>query len=229
MATAPLRRRRRRSSPEESSPIEQVALTVPAGDDPSLPSVAFRTFVLGTLACCLSSPSSTSSSGTDASLSPCPPSLLRSPSSPLVGLELQGPFGSVHFDREVAEQFEFDLRNELIDSKLRECSSRGASGNSRSIRGPFNVKEHVLITIFANSGAASVYAIQIISAVKILYRKEMSLSCGAGRRLDDTGLGVRVSRAVPAVPGGARRWPQNLVQVSLFRCVVPAFIRKCVV
>ncbi|KAI3981907.1 hypothetical protein MKX01_041170 [Papaver californicum] len=33
--------------------------------------------------------------------------------------------------------------------------------------GPFNVKEHVLITIFANSGAGTVYAIHIVSSVKV--------------------------------------------------------------
>ena len=40
--------------------------------------------------------------------------------------------------------------------------------------GPFNVKEHVLITIFANSRAANVYAIHIISVVKIFYKKELT-------------------------------------------------------
>lgn len=40
--------------------------------------------------------------------------------------------------------------------------------------GPFNVKEHVLITIFANSGAGSVYAIHIVSAVKVFYKQTIS-------------------------------------------------------
>lgn len=40
--------------------------------------------------------------------------------------------------------------------------------------GPFNVKEHVLITIFANSGAGTVYAIHVVTAVKIFYGKNIT-------------------------------------------------------
>ena len=40
--------------------------------------------------------------------------------------------------------------------------------------GPFNVKEHVLITIFANSGAGSVYAIHVVTVVKVFYKKHIT-------------------------------------------------------
>nr|GEY66784.1 oligopeptide transporter 7 [Tanacetum cinerariifolium] len=40
--------------------------------------------------------------------------------------------------------------------------------------GPFNVKEHVLITIFANSGAGTVYAIHVVTGVKIFYKQHMT-------------------------------------------------------
>lgn len=40
--------------------------------------------------------------------------------------------------------------------------------------GPFNVKEHVLITIFANSGAGTVYAIHVITVVKVFYKKHIT-------------------------------------------------------
>ena len=39
--------------------------------------------------------------------------------------------------------------------------------------GPFNLKEHVLITIFANSGSNSVYAVGIITIVKAFYHGEI--------------------------------------------------------
>jgi OPT family oligopeptide transporter len=39
--------------------------------------------------------------------------------------------------------------------------------------GAFNVKEHVLITIFANSGAGSVYATHILSAIKLYYKRSL--------------------------------------------------------
>ena len=38
---------------EENSPIREVALTVPTTDDPSLPVLTFRMWVLGTLSCIL--------------------------------------------------------------------------------------------------------------------------------------------------------------------------------
>jgi hypothetical protein len=37
--------------------------------------------------------------------------------------------------------------------------------------GPFNLKEHVLITIFANSGSNTVYAVNIITIVKAFYHR----------------------------------------------------------
>jgi hypothetical protein len=44
--------------------------------------------------------------------------------------------------------------------------------------GPFNVKEHVLISIFANAGAAfgggSAYAIGIITIIKAFYKRNIS-------------------------------------------------------
>jgi hypothetical protein len=40
--------------------------------------------------------------------------------------------------------------------------------------GPFNIKEHVLITIFANSGAGTVYATHILTAVKLYYKRKLT-------------------------------------------------------
>lgn len=37
--------------------------------------------------------------------------------------------------------------------------------------GPFNLKEHVLITIFAGAGASSVYALNIVAIVKAFYHR----------------------------------------------------------
>lgn len=48
--------------------------------------------------------------------------------------------------------------------------------------GPFNVKEHVLICIFANAGAAfgngSAYAIGIVTIVKAFYKRNISFFTG---------------------------------------------------
>ena len=43
--------------------------------------------------------------------------------------------------------------------------------------GPFNLKEHVLTTIFANSGSNTVYAVIIITIVKAFYGGQLHPSC----------------------------------------------------
>lgn len=85
--------------------------------------------------------------------------------------------------------------------------------------GPFNVKEHVLITIFANSGAGNVYAIHIVSSVKIFYKRSMTFLVALLVVLTTQVLGfgwAGMFRKYLVEPA-AMWWPQNLVQVSLFR------------
>lgn len=81
------------------------------------------------------------------------------------------------------------------------------------------MKEHVLITIFASSGAASVYAIHFVTAVKVFYRKEITVLVALLVVLTTQVLGfgwAGVFRRYLVEPA-AMWWPQNLVQVSLFR------------
>lgn len=40
--------------------------------------------------------------------------------------------------------------------------------------GPFNIKEHCLITIFANAGVTGVYAVSIITIVKAFYHRRIN-------------------------------------------------------
>ena len=85
--------------------------------------------------------------------------------------------------------------------------------------GPFNVKEHVLITIFANSGAGNVYSIHIVSAVKLFYKKELTFFVALLVVLTTQMLGfgwAGLFRRYLVEPA-SMWWPQNLVQVSLFR------------
>jgi len=87
--------------------------------------------------------------------------------------------------------------------------------------GPFNVKEHVLITIFANSGAGSVYAIHIVSAVKVFYKQTISFFVALLVVLTTQILGfgwAGIYRKYLVEPA-AMWWPYNLVQVSLFRAL----------
>ncbi|KAJ7953136.1 oligopeptide transporter 7-like [Quillaja saponaria] len=87
--------------------------------------------------------------------------------------------------------------------------------------GPFNTKEHVLITIFANSGTGNVYAILAFTDVKIFYKKNLTFFVALLVVITTQVLGFgwagvfRPNLVEPA----AMRWPHNLVQVSLFRAL----------
>lgn len=184
------------SSPDdpESCPIEQVALTVPTADDPSLPTLTFRTWILGTLACLLLSflnqffwyrrePLSISSISAQIAVVP-------------LGHLLAATVTDRVFFKD--RNFEFTLNP-----------------------GPFNVKEHVLVTIFSNSGAGNVYAIHLVTAVKIFYKKRMSFLVALLVVFTTQVLGfgwAGIFRRYLVEPA-AMWWPQNLVQVSLFRAL----------
>ncbi|KAL5752477.1 hypothetical protein ACOSQ2_022984 [Xanthoceras sorbifolium] len=179
---------------EENSPIEQVALTVPTTDDPTLPTFTFRTLTLGTLSCVLLSflnqffwyrrePLSVSS--ISAQIAVVPLGYFMSRALP----------GRAFFK---GRRWEFTLNP-----------------------GPFNVKEHVLITIFANAGAGNVYAIHVVSVVRIFYRKQLTFFVSLLVVITTQVLGfgwAGVFRRYLVEPA-AMWWPQNLVQVSLFRAL----------
>lgn len=44
--------------------------------------------------------------------------------------------------------------------------------------GPFNMKEHVLISIFANCGAGTAYAVSIVTIIKAFYLRNISFVAG---------------------------------------------------
>ncbi|XP_021908185.1 oligopeptide transporter 7-like [Carica papaya] len=199
---APLLRRTDRASisaepspeDEENSPVEQVALTVQTTDDPSLPSLTFRTWVLGSLACVLLSfvnqffwyrrePLSITSIAAQIAV------------VPLGHLMASLVSARVFFEGKI---WEFSLNP-----------------------GPFNVKEHVLITILANAGAGNVYAIHIVSAIKIFYKKQLTFPAALLVVITTQVLGfgwAGIFRKYLVEPA-TMWWPQNLVQVSLFRAL----------
>ncbi|RWR80794.1 oligopeptide transporter 7-like protein [Cinnamomum micranthum f. kanehirae] len=182
------------SPDSENSPVEQVALTVPTTDDPSIPVLTFRMWVLGTLSCILLSflnqffwyrkePLSITSISAQIAV------------VPLGHLMASWLPTRVFFE---GSKWEFSLN-----------------------RGPFNVKEHVLITIFANSGAGTVYAIHVVTAVKIFYKKTMTFFVAFLVVLTTQVLGfgwAGIYRRYLVEPA-AMWWPYNLVQVSLFRAL----------
>ncbi|KAF3440308.1 hypothetical protein FNV43_RR18592 [Rhamnella rubrinervis] len=182
------------SGDRENSPIEQVALTVPVTDDPSVPTVTFRMWTLGTIACVLLSFLNQFFGYRKEPLS------ITSISAQIAVVPLGHLMASMLTDRVFfkGKKWEFTLNP-----------------------GPFNVKEHVLITIFANSGAGNVYAIHVVSAVRVFYKMKLSFLVGLLVVLSTQVLGfgwAGVFRRYLVEPA-AMWWPQNLVQVSLFRAL----------
>lgn len=176
--------------------VEEVALTVLETDDPSLPVVTFRMWVLGSAACVFlsflnqffwyrSEPLSITAISAQVAVVP-------------LGHLMAAALPSRVFFR--GRRWEFTLNP-----------------------GKFNVKEHVLITIFANSGAANPYSIHIVSAVKIFYGRNLTFLVALGVVLTTQVLGFGWAGLLRRylVEPAAMWWPQNLVQVSLFRYIWP--------
>ncbi|KAG6482995.1 hypothetical protein ZIOFF_059635 [Zingiber officinale] len=131
----------------ENSPVEQVALTVPVEDDPSTPALTFRMWVLGTVSCVLLS-------------------FLNQ-----FFWYRKEPLSITAISAQIAVVPLGHLMAATITDRV---FFRGSRWEFTLNPGPFNIKEHVLITIFANSGAGSVYAIHVVTAVKIFYGKHIT-------------------------------------------------------
>ncbi|XP_041009851.1 oligopeptide transporter 6-like [Juglans microcarpa x Juglans regia] len=179
---------------DEECPIKQVDLTVPKTDDPTIPAVTFRMWVLGVTACVILSfvnqffwyrkqPLSVSSISAQIAVIP-------------IG----------HFMARVLPKRPF-FEGTRLEFTLNP--------------GPFNIKEHVLITIFANSGAGSVYAAHILSAVKLYYKRSLPFLPAFLIMLTTQVLGfgwAGLFRKYLVEPA-TMWWPSNLVQVALFRAL----------
>ncbi|EXB64605.1 Oligopeptide transporter 1 [Morus notabilis] len=177
------------------SPIEQVRLTVPVTDDPTLPCLTFRTWFLGIVSCAV-----------------------------LAFLnQFFGYRQNALYVSSVSAQIVVLPIGVLMAAKLPRKSIRiPATSWSFSLNpGPFNLKEHVLITIFANSGSSGVYAVNIITIVKAFYRRGIHIL--AAFLLTQTtqmlGYGWAGIFRKFLVDSPYMWWPSNLVQVSLFRAL----------
>ncbi|KAL5816796.1 hypothetical protein ACOSQ3_025174 [Xanthoceras sorbifolium] len=179
---------------EENSPVEQVALTVPTTDDPSLPVLTFRMWVLGSFSC--------------------------------VVLSFLNQFFWYRTEplsiTAISAQIAVVPLGQLMAARITDrVFFKGSRWEFSLNPGPFNVKEHVLITIFANSGAGSVYAIHIVTVVKVFYKQHITFFVSLLVVFTTQVLGfgwAGIFRRYLVEPA-AMWWPANLVQVSLFRAL----------
>ncbi|KAJ6896110.1 oligopeptide transporter 4 [Populus alba x Populus x berolinensis] len=185
---------------DDVSPIEEVRLTVANTDDPTLPVWTFRMWFLGLISC---------------SLLAFLNQFFSYRTEPLLISQITVQIASLPIGRSMAAVLP------KTKFKIPGFGSRTFSLNP----GPFNIKEHVLISIFANAGSAfgsgSAYAVGIVTIIKAFYGR--SISFLAGWLLITTtqvlGYGWAGLLRKYVVEPAHMWWPATLVQVSLFRAL----------
>ncbi|KAI3961278.1 hypothetical protein MKX01_006992 [Papaver californicum] len=185
---------------DELSPIEEVRLTVTNTDDHTLPVWTFRMWFLGILSCGLLSFLN---------------QFFAYRTEPLVITQITVqvavlPVG--HFMARILPETKFHILG---------FGDRDFSLNP----GPFNMKEHVLISIFANAGSAfgigSAYAVSIVNIIKAFYHRNISFLAGWLLIITTQVLGYGWAGLLRkyVVEPAHMWWPSTLVQVSLFRAL----------
>ncbi|KAL0363119.1 UNVERIFIED_CONTAM: Oligopeptide transporter 3 [Sesamum calycinum] len=184
--------------PEEKCSVEEVALVVPETDDPTLPVMTFRAWVLGLASCIIliflntffiyrTQPLSISA-------------ILMQ-----IGVLPIGKFMAATLPRKqytVFGRWSFSLNP-----------------------GPFNIKEHVIITVMANCGVSTgvgdAYSIGAITVMKAYYKQSVNFLCALLIVLTTQILGYGWAGMLRKylVDPVEMWWPSNLAQVSLFRAL----------
>ncbi|EOY15529.1 Oligopeptide transporter 2 [Theobroma cacao] len=185
---------------DDVSPVEEVRLTVSNDDDTTLPVWTFRMWFLGLFSCCLLSFLNT---------------FFSYRTEPL-----QVTMISIQVASLPAGKF---LARVLPTTKFK---IPGFGNREFTLNpGPFNVKEHVLISIFANAGAAfgggTAYAIGIVNIIRAFYHKKISFLASWILVITTQVLGygwAGIMRKFVVEPA-QMWWPSSLVQVSLFRAM----------
>ncbi|XP_002275134.4 oligopeptide transporter 6 [Vitis vinifera] len=175
-------------------PIKQVDVTVPKTDDPTIPVLTFRMWVLGLSSCIVLSFVN---------------QFFWYRSQPLIISSISAQIAVVPIGHLMAKKI------------TKRVFLKGSRWEFTLNPGPFNVKEHVLITIFANSGAGTVYATHILTAVKLLYKRNLTFipALLVMTTTQVLGFGWAGLFRKFLVEPGEMWWPSNLVQVSLFRAL----------
>ncbi|KAK8933406.1 Oligopeptide transporter 5 [Platanthera zijinensis] len=180
---------------ENDHPIEEVRLTVDPTDNPNLPALTFRAWLLGVISC-----------------------VMLSFANMFFGYRTnQLGIGSV-----CVQIAALPIGRFLASTLPRKDIKFPFTNRSFSLNpGPFSMKEHCLITIFAGAGAGGLYAIHIVTIVKAFYHR--SIHPLAAFLLAQTtqllGYGWAGIYRKYLVESPYMWWPANLVQVSLFKAL----------
>lgn len=184
-------------STEERCPIEEVALIVPETDDPTMPVMTFRAWFLGLTSCTLLIFLNT---------------FFTYRTQPLTISAILMQIGVLPIGKFMAR---------ILPNKEFQILGWSFSLNP----GPFNIKEHVIITIFANCGVSfgggDAYSIGAITVMKAYYKQSLNFLCGLLIVLTTQILGYGWAGMLRRylVDPVEMWWPSNLAQVSLFRAL----------
>ncbi|KAA8524890.1 hypothetical protein F0562_011313 [Nyssa sinensis] len=181
--------------PEDRCSVEEVALVVPETDDPALPVMTFRAWFLGLTSCTILIFFNTFFVYRTQPLS----------ISAILIQILVLPIGKF-------------MAATLPTKKYK------VLGWSFSLNpGPFNMKEHVIITVFANCGVSvgggDAYPIGAITVMKVYYKQSLNSLCAILIVLTTQVLGWAGLLRKYLVYPVEMWWPANLAQVSLFRAL----------
>ncbi|KAG0327189.1 hypothetical protein BG004_002816 [Podila humilis] len=166
---------------DENSPIPEVAAIVSNKDDPTLPVMTFRFFIMGVVFSII--------------------------------LSFFNQFFWFRTHPMVINALVIQLLSYPCGKFLARVLPRGFMNP-----GPFNIKEHVLVSLTANCAAGTAYAVDIVVIQKVFYHEDFGF--GANLLLifctQMLGYGMAgVLRRYLVYPA-AMVWPANLVQVALF-------------
>ncbi|KAK9905184.1 hypothetical protein M0R45_000381 [Rubus argutus] len=186
---------------DDVSTVEQVRLTVTNNDDPTLPVWTFRMWFLGILSCALLSFLN---------------QFFSYRTEPLIITQITVQVATLpigHFMARVLPTTKFRI------------PGLGSEHLVSLNPGPFNIKEHVLITIFGNAGYAftfgTAYAVGIVNIIKKFYFRKISFIASWLLIITTQVLGYGWAGLLRkyVVEPAHMWWPNTLVQVSLFRAL----------
>ncbi|KAF9320893.1 hypothetical protein BG003_004451 [Podila horticola] len=166
---------------EENSPIPEVAATVSTHDDPSLPALTFRYWVMGVVFSVL--------------------------------LAFFNQFFWFRTQPITISPMVIQLISYPIGKFMASVLPKGILNP-----GPFNIKEHVLISMTANCAAGVAYAIDIVVIQRVFYDQNFPFVANIFMILTTQMIGYGMAGVLRRylVYPAAMVWPANLVQVALF-------------
>ncbi|KAL2932205.1 Oligopeptide transporter 3 [Bienertia sinuspersici] len=185
----------------ERCPVEEVALVVPETDDPSVPVLTFRAWFLGMISCVLLIFLNT---------------FFIYRTQPLI-------ISPILMQIAVLPMGKFMAR--VLPTRNYSFSLLGGRWEFSLNPGPFNIKEHVIITIFANCGVSygggDAYSIGAITVMKAYYKQSLGFLCALFIVITTQILGYGWAGMLRRylVDPVEMWWPANLAQVSFFRAL----------